>query len=579
MKIRTHLFISYVAVIVVTLILTAGLTNTTMEEQTEDNLDTARTGVEDITQANYMLSKKILTSFGEDLVRLQAQSLAKELSLILRDRPSLDYDQLRRDEGLRKIATQDILTRWGPAGYMDVLDNTGLAVLHPNKNVEGRNFAEWADKFPEMWALVKRSFTEKEVRGYYTFIDRHNKTRRKYMVLIQVPDTPLIVVGAVNIKQFFLPVWNKISLAAEISKDQANQNIWLAGDEALFKMRRATALGLLAALIVGLGFAVWFSASISRPIHALQDGLANMGRGEFKIQVEPTGMAEIQQLGQSFNLLGEQLIDYTERLKEETAAREAVMGDFRAARQIQETLLPHDFPAFPERTDFSLHAANVAAKEVAGDFYDFFFIDKDRLALLIADVSDKGLPAALFMAVTRTLFRDICPNEPNPAKAVERANLVLCEDNEACMFVTLILAYYDTRTGLLDYVNAGHNEAFVLKAGPHCSGFGLQGGRALGIVTDQQYKPGQANLAEGDLLVLYTDGLTEASSPEGEFFGKERFQDLLCAHADAPVETITERVMDAVEDFQKGEHFDDMTMLILRRGKSGKTGADSPSHR
>ncbi|MBU2550307.1 MAG: SpoIIE family protein phosphatase [Proteobacteria bacterium] len=565
MKIRTHLLISYVVVIVVTLLLTVGLTYLSLEDQSESNLKAAQDAVREIAQANFLLSKKILTDYGHELVRLQAEGVAKELSLLLRDRTHYDYEEIRRDETLRRIATQDIFTRRGRAGYLDLVDNTGVAVLHPNKSVEGRNFSEWKAKFPEMWTLVERSFTEPEVKGYYSFVDRKNREQRKYMVLVQVPDTPFIVVGAVNIREFFMPAWNEIGRSAAFSQNQASINIGKVNNETISSMRRTTFLGVIVALVVGLLFALWFSASVSTPILDLCRHLAEIGKGRFQLQVQPTGMAEVQQLARTFNRLGGQLTDYTERLEAETAAREAVLGEVRVARQIQVSLLPHVFPPFPERTGFSLFADNVPAKEVGGDFYDFFLIDDDRLAVLIADVSGKGVPAALFMAMARTLFRFICPDEPDPARAVEKANDVLCQDNDACMFVTLFLAYFDPDTGALDFTNAGHNPPFLLKPGGSCNEFGRQGGRALGIVPGQRYASERLDVERDDLLVFYTDGVVDASSPTSEFFGEERFRNLLCSRTDQPVEAISRKIIEAVDAFQAGELFDDVTILVMRR--------------
>ena len=199
MRIRTRLSLSYLIVIVLTGAAMMVLADAMVKGLAEKNLKSADSAVRNVTEKSYRLSKRILTSYGEQTVELKAEEVAASLALALQGKNLVDYPALRTDRKLRKMATQDVYSSEGVAGYVDVLDNKGVSVWHPNKSVEGRNFSEWADKYPEMWRLVQRSFHEKLVKGYYTFIDRNNHTRQKYMVLVQIFGTPFIVVTVVNI--------------------------------------------------------------------------------------------------------------------------------------------------------------------------------------------------------------------------------------------------------------------------------------------------------------------------------------------------------------------------------------------
>ena len=565
MKLRTQLILSYLCIVV---LIISGLTlifNMTLQELRERDLHAAEDAIEGITRENYHLSEKILTAYGERIVQMKADSVAKNLSLRLGGQVAYDYTVLRENEELRKIATQDIRTWDGIAGYVDVLDNQGFSVWHPNRSVEGRNFSEWRKEFPDMWKLVERSFTEKEVKGYYTFIDRNNKVRKKYLTLAQVPDTPFIACAVVNIDQYFLPVHKRIETAGHEMVKKAGQDIRQSSKRAESRLRKTILLSGTAALCIGILFGLWFSNSISRPILRLRDGVTEIGKGNFSVQAEAKGSRETVQLAESFNLLGKQLVEYMENLKNETAARQAVESEIMIARRIQESLLPRTFPPFPDRKEFHLHAVNVPAREVGGDFFDFFFVTEDRLALIIADVSGKGIPAALFMAVSRTILKNICTQEQDPAQALDKANFVLCQDNDACMFVTLFLAYFDVKTGRLLYANAGHNGPLLLKPDGSCESFGLLKNMALGIEEEYPYQRGEKQLAGGETLIFYTDGITEALSPQGELFGEKRFVQLLKKHRGLPLVDMTERIVEALGEYQKGHQFDDITLMLLRR--------------
>ncbi len=570
MKIRTRLTLSFA---VITVLVVAGMmvvADLGINKLVEQDLKTANEAIEEITTENHRLSEEVLTRYGEKLVENAARRAATRLSFFLRGQGDLSYARLRRLQRLREIATQDIYAEYPvkhKAGYIDLLDNTGTSVLHPNRDVEGKNFSEWKEKYPEMWGYVVRSFTEEEVKGYYTFIDEENRERKKYMVLRQVEGTPFIVAAVVNIDDYFLPVHDRIRERGRETIEKTEAKIEESAGRFSREVKKKGLYFGVVILVLGSLFGWWIAARISRPVLQLRDGVRKLGKGDFSVTVSGGGMDEVAELKEAFNRLGAELKEYMENLKREVSARQAVESEIKIARRIQESLLPRSFPPFPDRGEFDLFAVNLAAKEVAGDFYDFFMLDDDRIALVIADVSGKGVPAALFMAVTRTLLKNICVRQPDPARALFEANNALCEDNENSMFVTLILGSYNLATGTFEFANAGHDELLILKPDGTIRPFGLLEDIALGVLPDHKYAKSDAALEVGDALVFYTDGVTEALSPARELFGRERLEKILKEKAGRPAEEICRRIREAVMDFQEGGQFDDVTVMVLRREK------------
>ncbi|MCB2185941.1 MAG: SpoIIE family protein phosphatase [Deltaproteobacteria bacterium] len=566
MKLATRLLLAFLALV---LFLTGGglvLSEINLHQMAGDAAQAAEAGVGEVTEADYKLAQKILTEFGERLVRVQAQAAAGELSLLLGDLQFYSYTTIRQNELIRRVATADITAIGGKvAGYLDLYDYKGVAVLHPNPKVEGRNYAEWREKYPDMWKLVERSFVEKEVEGYYSFVDRENRTRQKFTTMIQVTNTPFIVCANVNIDQFFLPVQRQIKATGQELGQQARGSILAAMRRVLLQARISMISGLVLAL-AGALLAAWLLAQwLAAPIAALRQGVENLGHGDIGREVKIAGSSETRALGRAFNRMQQDLQVYLQTIREETAAREAVESEIKIARSIQESLLPRVFPPFPDRVEFDLHAATLPAKEMAGDFYDFFLLDPDRLILVVADVSGKGIAAALFMAVTRTLLKNICPGAAGPAEALNAANRVLCQDNDTCMFVTLFLGYYRISTGEMVYANAGHNPPLLVHRGGRDELFGALGDPALGIMEDYSFHQAALHMDPGDCLVVYTDGVTEAACPSLELFGEERLREVARRVHQVTAREVCQEVTEVVAAFEEGQQADDLTILVLKR--------------
>jgi serine phosphatase RsbU (regulator of sigma subunit) len=249
----------------------------------------------------------------------------------------------------------------------------------------------------------------------------------------------------------------------------------------------------------------------------------------------------------------------------ERAEKERIGAELTVATQIQASMLPCIFPAFPERKEFDIYASMEPAKEVGGDFYDFFLIDENTLAVVIADVSGKGVPAALFMVIAKTLIQNTALSGKRPEVVFGIVNKMLCENNEAGMFVTAFLAYIDLPSGKCTFVNAGHNPP-LLKT-PKGTFDWLRTKPGFVLAGDEQtfYFQHELVLKPGDMLFLYTDGVTEAVNNENQLFGEQSLLETANYYPDLPLKEFTLTIKGEIDSFAEGaEQADDITMLTLR---------------
>lgn len=245
-------------------------------------------------------------------------------------------------------------------------------------------------------------------------------------------------------------------------------------------------------------------------------------------------------------------------------ADERIDKELEFARQIQHSALPSVFPPYPNRTDFDIYAQMHTAKEVGGDFYDFYLLGEDKLAFLIADVSDKGIPAAMFMMTAKTLIKSLVESGIEPSDAFTRANNKLCENNEAGMFVTAWLGILDLNTGLLKYVNAGHNPPLIKRNGTYFEYICSKPNFILAGMENIKYKANEIQLSPGDEIFLYTDGVTEANNTYYELFGEDRLLESLNEKKSLTVKQLCNKVKNDVDRFVGNAlQSDDITMLAV----------------
>jgi phosphoserine phosphatase RsbU/P len=243
----------------------------------------------------------------------------------------------------------------------------------------------------------------------------------------------------------------------------------------------------------------------------------------------------------------------------------AIQQELEIARKMQSSMLPKDTP---QQDGVLIHAHMHAAKEVGGDFYDFFTLDDEHVAMAVGDVSGKGVPAAFFMAVSCTLLRALAQLERDPGACMKRLNDLLASNNEELMFVTVFYAVLNTRTGVLRYANGGHNPPYVLGApgaAQPIRAIESLGNMALAVMEDMPYETGELHMQPGEGLFLFTDGVTEAQTPANELYGEQRLEALLSAHGGLDIGSLTQRVLEELQAFEgEGNQADDITTLTLR---------------
>ena len=257
------------------------------------------------------------------------------------------------------------------------------------------------------------------------------------------------------------------------------------------------------------------------------------------------------------------LVEYIDELKETTASKERIESELHIARKIQMGMVPKIFPPFPEREDVDLYAKLIPAKEVGGDLYDFF-IEDDKLYFIIGDVSGKGVPASLVMAVTCRLFRTIAAHFHTPAGIMKALNDTLAENNDSNMFCTAFLGVLDLKTGNMQYCNAGHNAPVMLVSSGEVKFMEVKPNLPLGLFGDFPYEGQECDIIKGTSLFLYTDGVTEAENTVKALYSDERLLDLLNKQQKNLPQTIVDAVLDDVNKHADGaEQSDDITIMCV----------------
>ena len=294
-------------------------------------------------------------------------------------------------------------------------------------------------------------------------------------------------------------------------------------------------------------------------IYRINDSLSAITEGKLDTVVDVRSHVEFEDLSNDIN----STVGTLKRYIADAAAR--IDAELAFAKAIQHSALPSVFPPYPGRKEFDIHAAMYTAKEVGGDFYDFYFVDEDNLAFMIADVSGKGIPAAMFMMQSKTLLKS-CAESGMPIEQVfTTANEKLCEGNEAGMFVTAWMGLLNVKTGHMTFANAGHNPPLIKRADGSFEYLRVKAGFVLAGMEGIRYRRNELQLNPGDVLYLYTDGVTEATDANEQLYGEERLLKLMNGQAAVSARSVCERVKADVDAFVgEAEQFDDITMLCLR---------------
>ena len=291
-----------------------------------------------------------------------------------------------------------------------------------------------------------------------------------------------------------------------------------------------------------------------------------MNKGAFDFATKPI---DLDDLSRTIEKAIEQ-VRYIRESQQEHNQLESIKNDLAIAGEIQQTILPRSFPPFPELTEVvDIYASMTPAIDVDGDFYDFFQIDDERIGLVIADVSGKGVPASLFMAVSRTLLRATALRGVSSAECLTYANKLLCKESLDSMFVTVFYGIYHYKTGMMDYTNAGHNPPYLLRGGRTVECLPVASNFVVGVFDDIEFESNTLTFGIGDTLLLYTDGVTEAFNDKREQFSESNLQDILASmHESSSAKEVVTSVLQSVKTFS-GDYpqSDDITLLSLQRIK------------
>ena len=353
----------------------------------------------------------------------------------------------------------------------------------------------------------------------------------------------------------------------EAQYDGIQEEALVSFNEGLGHAKNTIFVLLAVILVLGVTGALVLSKRIVKPLGVMTEKVQSLGGKNLQFFMEDAYRTgdEIEVLAESFATLSARTLQYVDQVQRVTAEKERIGAELNMATAIQASQLPRLFPAFPNRPEFDVYASMTPAKEVGGDFYDFFLVDDDHIGLVMADVSGKGVPAALFMMISRVLIKSHLQNGETPGEALESVNDQLCESNDAEFFVTVWLAVLKISTGKGIAVNAGHEHPTLRRANGRYELVTYRHSPAVATMEGIPYKEHTFEMNPGDSLFVYTDGVAEATNAQDELFGTERMLEALNRDPAADPETVLKNVKEGIDAFVAGaEQFDDITMLCLK---------------
>ena len=428
--------------------------------------------------------------------------------------------------------------------YMDSESMTGIYIIDADKTETGCPTGTWDIIYPQNYEAMKHP--ENGFEAYITDTEEYGW---------------LCSAGAAVLDDSGKAV-------AHVFTDISMESVM--ADRQAFLMRLcAILIGITTVITLALIKVV--NTALVKPINSLASAASSYVEAKEEGEVSALALLdihtgdEVENLSHALKRMERDISGYIENLTHVTAEKERIGAELSVATHIQASMLPCIFPAFPNRREFDIYATMTPAKEVGGDFYDFFLVDDDHLAVVIADVSGKGVPAALFMVIAKTLIKDHTQSGKPPEEVFTEVNRQLCEANDENLFVTAWMGVLEISTGKLVYVNAGHNPPVIGRKNGETEFLRSRPGFVLAGLDFTKYRAGSLELMPGDLLYLYTDGVTEAMNTAQELYGEERLKRTLDANVSAAPEEIFKAVKKDLDDFvADAPQFDDITMLAMR---------------
>ena len=458
---------------------------------------------------------------------------------------------------IERINDEILNTHYGAGGYAMLFDGDGDVVSARGLTEQNHS----AENFLGTEARAVLEAMKSNERGFTQSTIDHEAV---YILYAPVPVTGWKLTVVMPVNEMLRPA------------DASDETIRSMSESALSGMDKIINRLYILMLIVFLMLTAVFIAivrgvcnRIAQPILKLSEDVRRTGDGNLDYRSDIHSGDEIELLSTSFERMTASLRAYIDNLTRVTAEKERIGAELSIATRIQASMLPCIFPPFPNRPEFDIYAMMVPAKEVGGDFYDFFMVDEDHLAVVIADVSGKGIPAALFMMTTRTLIKTLALKGISPAQVLDEANARLCENNEADMFVTAWIGILTISSGKFVFANAGHNAPLIRRKGEGFVALKTRPGFVLAGMEGTRYRQAETVLLPGDMLFLYTDGVTEATNPQEILYGEDRLKQALEARYTKNLKEFLSGVKAELDAFADGAaQFDDITMLVLRVDKN-----------
>jgi sigma-B regulation protein RsbU (phosphoserine phosphatase) len=466
------------------------------------------------------------------------------------------------DIALSSLNDRIINTQVGKKGYALLLDKSGKVIAHP-KLTKGSQ--KWDESFKtENWLTVTNQglgrIALEMTRGARGVQQGDFDGGEKYIAYAPIKSTNWSIGVVMPVDEIVLPA--KITKEKIISRrDDTEKDI----KKRLSSMQWQALVFFLGIIIAISIIALKLSNTITKPMISLTKGAQVIGNGKLDYKIDIKTGDELEDLADAFNKMADDLKVYIQNLQETTAAKERIQSELNVAREIQLGLLHKIFPPFPAHSQFDLFAMLEPAKEVGGDLYDFFLVDDDHLCFALGDVSDKGVPAALFMTITMALIRNTAQESFNPAFMMSKINDTLSADNPRAMFVTLIIGILNIRTGKVLYANGGHNPPILIRNDGAPVFKKELSGPLVGHLDGLQFKDLALKLNPGDYLFLYTDGVTEALNRKNEFFSDARLLKEMGHRAQKDVEGITREIRRKINEHTgSAPQSDDIAMMMIR---------------
>lgn len=461
---------------------------------------------------------------------------------------------------LKDISGSVVSAEIGTTGYAFVINEEGLIIMSKLMDIDS-NGKIIRDYLTENENPEVRAIADKMIAGESGVARVTLNGEEVFLAYEPLSTLPWSIATVIQVEEVLAPAVQGADNIRALAKDSETTI-----NEVILALLISSLLVVIISVVLTQLLSWQLSKRFTRPIYDLTKGVHSISDGNLDFQIDIHSGDEIEDLAHSFNNMTVSLKDYIKNLATVTADKERIATELNVATQIQASMLPSIFPPFPKHKEFDIYATMDPAKEVGGDFYDFFLVDETHVGIVMADVSGKGVPAALFMVIAKTLIKNHAQTGQNPSTVFTEVNNQLNENNEACMFVTAFMGVLNLETGEFVHTNAGHNPPLIKRANGDWEWILSKPAFVLAGLGGVKYTEESTLLNKGDRLYLYADGVTEALNNEKELFGEDRLIERL-NREDAKkmdLHQLLKYIRRELADFAEGaEQADDITMLAF----------------